>query len=294
MSNRLPKATQTDTNYMTLKKIAALTIAGSDPSGGAGLQADLKSFQQMGVYGMSALTLLTVQNTQGVTAVQMIDADFVRQQIDAVLEDIPPQAIKVGALGSSELVSTVATCLKSTTEKMDQQIPVVIDPVMVSKHGHSLVADDFVTNFSKNIIPLATVVTPNRFEAEKICGYSIQSPVEAEKAARTIVDMGARFALVKFGKVGDGYLVALAGDGASMQLTQAFVETKSTHGTGCVLSALITAKLAHLHEYRSNFSLEQVKEVVVSAMNLVANSLSSQVTFGKGIHPVETRSLRMA
>lgn len=278
---------------MTLKKIAALTIAGSDPSGGAGLQADLKSFQQLGVYGMSAVTLLTVQNTQGVQAVQLIHADFVRQQIDAVLGDIPPQAIKVGALGSSEIASTVADCLKSIPVNTDQQIPVVIDPVMVSKHGHSLVADDFVTNFSKNIIPLATVVTPNRYEAEKICGCSIQSPSDAEKAARTIVDMGAQFALVKFGKVEDGYLVALAGNGAAMQLTQAFVETKSTHGTGCVLSALITAKLAHRHGNTMTLGCEQLKEIVVGSMRLVANSLSSPVAFGQGIHPVDTRCLSM-
>ncbi len=134
----------------------ALTIAGSDPSGGAGLQADLKTFQQAGVFGTSAITLLTVQNTQGVSRIETLDPELIRQQIRAVLSDIPPRAIKVGALGTVEIVRAVASEIEAV------ECPVVVDPVLVSKHGHPLADEDVVDAYRTELLPLATFVTPNR------------------------------------------------------------------------------------------------------------------------------------
>lgn len=275
------------------KPVSALTIAGSDPSGGAGLQADLKTFQQLGVYGMSAITLLTVQNTQGVSAVKMIDPQLIQQQIDAVLDDIPPQAIKIGALGSSEVVKCVSDRLKHHDPQLLRTAPLVVDPVMVSKHGHLLVADDFVNSFSEQILPLATVITPNRFEAERLCGSPINSPADAERAARDIASKGSQFVVVKFGNVDGNYVVTLASGEQSTQFHQPFVTSNATHGTGCVLSAIITAKLAYEGITKANIEWELCCDLVRFAMRQVSESLQlSSSAFGRGISPVETRSLR--
>ncbi len=139
----------------------ALTIAGSDPSGGAGLQADLKVFQQLGVYGMSVVTLLTVQNTQAVSRVEVMSTDLILQQLDAVMQDIPPKAIKIGALGNANVVQAVGERLAKL------ETPIVVDPVLVSKHGHPLASDDVVDAYRKFLFPIATVITPNRLEAAR-------------------------------------------------------------------------------------------------------------------------------
>ncbi len=162
----------------------ALTIAGSDPSGGAGLQADLKSFQEYGVFGMSVVTLITVQNTQAVSRVELLPIDLVVEQLDAVLVDIPPRAIKLGALGSAALAEALAARLRTIS------VPIVVDPVLVSKHGHALANDDMVATFVKQIVPLATVITPNRFEAERLLGRAIASPDDALTAAGQLCDLG--------------------------------------------------------------------------------------------------------
>jgi hydroxymethylpyrimidine/phosphomethylpyrimidine kinase len=256
------------------------------------LQADLKTFQQLGVYGMSAVTLLTVQNTVGVSAVKMIPAEFVRQQIDAVLDDIPPQAIKIGALGSSELVHCVSDRLQNHPSQVTRSAPVIVDPVMVSKHGHTLVADDFVQAFSTQIMPLASVITPNRFEAERLTGTKIQTPNDAEVAARKIVSMGAKFALVKFGQADESYVVALASEGHSTLLSHPFIASNSTHGTGCVLSAIVAAKLACLSQTQVGINWENICDIVEDAMIQLGRALQSSSPFGHGIRPVETRTLQ--
>ncbi|MFO0941784.1 MAG: bifunctional hydroxymethylpyrimidine kinase/phosphomethylpyrimidine kinase [Pirellulales bacterium] len=273
-----------------LMPVSVLSIAGSDPSGGAGLQADLKTFQQFGVYGMSAVTLLTVQNTVGVSAVEMIRAEFVCQQIDAVLDDIPPQAVKIGALGSSELVQVVSDRLLNHPSQVLRSAPVVVDPVMVSKHGHSLVADEFVHAFSNQIVPLATVITPNRFEAERLTGTKILKPNDAELAAQRIVSMGAKFALVKFGQANESYAVAIAADGYSTLLNQPFIPSNSTHGTGCILSAIVAAKLACLSQTRIETNWDSICEIVDGAMIQLGRALQFSSPFGRGIRPLKRES----
>jgi hydroxymethylpyrimidine/phosphomethylpyrimidine kinase len=255
----------------------ALTIAGSDPSGGAGLQADLKTFQQMGVYGMSAVTLLTVQNTQGVSRVEMMDVGLVSEQIDAVLSDIPPSAIKLGALGSRDMTLMVASKLKTL------QVPIVIDPVMVSKHGHSLVTDEFVSSFIGNLLPLGTLVTPNRFEAERICGFPISNLCEARRAAQYIFEQFGCSAVVKFGQHLNDYVTLAFLDSGEHEFSSPYRITKNTHGTGCVLSALIAAGFA-------TRKTDQ-RSIVEMSLNYVSSMLDVEHKLGRGLHPLETRLL---
>lgn len=171
----------------------ALTIAGSDPSGGAGLQADLKTFHQHGVFGTSVVTLLTVQNTQRVTAVEVLSPQFVVAQLGAVLEDIPPAAAKTGALGSEVLIEAVA----ARAEHFD--FPLVVDPVMISKHGDSLIDQSAVELLKLKLLPHAFLVTPNWHEAQRLSGCQIADVASMEKAAATIAKMGAANVLIKCG-----------------------------------------------------------------------------------------------
>lgn len=261
-------------------KAAALTIAGSDPSGGAGLQADLKTFQQLSVYGMSVITLLTVQNTQQVSNLQMVDPSFVAEQLDAVLADIPPAAIKVGALGSSDMVTRVSGKLRDCTA------PIVVDPVMASKHGHSLVAGDFLLPFRFELLPLAFLVTPNRFEAEQLAGQSITNVEQARDAVRTIQSIGAKNVLLKYGAIDNQYLCLLANEDKIFELRQPLLQSNSLHGTGCVLSAIITAALALGHR--------DLRQIVDHAMGQLSLALCSDSAFGHGVHPVETRRLSLS
>jgi hydroxymethylpyrimidine/phosphomethylpyrimidine kinase len=256
----------------------ALTIAGSDPSGGAGLQADLKTFQQMGVYGMSVVTLLTVQNTLGVSRVEMVDAALIAAQIDAVLSDISPKVIKIGALGTSETVRLVADKLQSS------KMPIVIDPVMVSKHGNSLVADDFLDCFKSRLLPLATVVTPNRFEAEKLVGFPIVSCQDAHRAAQYLSTEFNCGALVKLGRQGDDFVNFLGLDAKVHEIRSSFQAGNNTHGSGCVLAALIAGELA--------LGQTDLLSVVTKAVELISAVLCISHGLGQGIHPLETRLLQ--
>lgn len=265
---------------MIHSKTVALTIAGSDPSGGAGLQADLKTFQQLGVYGMSVVTLLTVQNTQQVSNLQMVDTSFVVEQLDSVLNDIPPTAIKVGALGTSEMVTQVSEKLRGETS------PIVVDPVMVSKHGHSLVAGDFLLPFRSELLPLAFLVTPNRFEAEQLAGESITSIDQAKNAARAIQSLGAKNVLLKYGAIDNQYLCLLANEDQIFELQQPLIQSNSLHGTGCVLSAIITAALA--------LGYRDLRQIVNHAMGELSRALGTDSKFGHGVHPVETRGLSLS
>ncbi len=171
----------------------ALTIAGSDPSGGAGLQADLKTFHQHQVYGMSAVTLLTVQNTQTVTAVEMVQPDLVKQQIQACINDIPPQAAKTGALGTSSIIASVA----EQAARFD--FPLVVDPVMISKHDVPLLQEQAIEILVRHLLPLCYLVTPNIPEAEKLSKIKIDSRDSLIRAAQAICRLGARHVLIKGG-----------------------------------------------------------------------------------------------
>ena len=217
----------------------ALTIAGSDPSGGAGIQADLKTFHQFGVYGEAAITLLTVQNTVGVTAIEILAPDFVAAQIRAVVEDIPPHAVKTGALGSRAMVEAVAFELASL------RCPIVVDPVMISKHGAPLMSDDARQALLAMLMPLATLVTPNLNEAAAMSGLPVTSLEQMQEAARVLAGLGAQAVLIKGGHLA-GAAIDLLYDGAQFHTYPApRIETAHTHGTGCTYSAAITALLAH-------------------------------------------------
>jgi hydroxymethylpyrimidine/phosphomethylpyrimidine kinase len=216
----------------------ALTIAGSDPSGGAGIQADLKTFHQFGVYGEAVITLITVQNSRRVSRVEVMAPDLVIAQIEAVLEDIPPAAAKTGALGSVEMVAAVARAAERF------QFPMVVDPVMVSKHGLPLLADDAARAIRDLLLPRAALVTPNVPEAESLTGAAIRTLADARCAAQRLQTMGARAVLIKGGHL-EGNSTDVLFDGASFHEFPAVrIDTPHTHGTGCTYSAAITASLA--------------------------------------------------
>jgi hydroxymethylpyrimidine/phosphomethylpyrimidine kinase len=216
----------------------SLTIAGSDPSGGAGIQADLKTFHQFGVYGEAVITLLTVQNTVRVSRVVVMPPALVLEQLAAVLEDIPPGAAKTGALGSAEMVEAVARAAE------DFAFPLVVDPVMVSKHGLSLLPDAAVAAIRERLLPRAFLIVPNVPEAEALTGLEIHCLDDMRRAACRLRDMGARSVLIKGGHL-EGDATDLLLDGAEWhQFPAPRIATRQTHGTGCTLSAAIAAGLA--------------------------------------------------
>jgi len=223
----------------------ALTIAGSDSGGAAGIQADLKTFHQFGVYGTSAITAVTAQNTLGVSAWQALPAALVAKQIDALAEDLRPAAIKTGMLGSREIVDTVAERIAH-----HRLTTYVLDPVMVATSGDRLLDRDAEQLIARRLAPLALLVTPNLNEAEILVGAEVRTPDQMERAGRALVAMGAQAALVKGGHLADRATIvdvlvhAGGGGGSARRFTHERIETTSTHGTGCTLSAAITAGLA--------------------------------------------------
>jgi hydroxymethylpyrimidine/phosphomethylpyrimidine kinase len=216
----------------------ALTIAGSDPSGGAGIQADLKTFHQFGVYGEAVVTLITVQNTVSVDRVECLAPDLVAQQVSAVLSDIPPQAIKTGALGNAGIIAGVASTLRDSTA------PIVVDPVMISKHGARLMSVEAQDALLRELLPLAFLITPNLDEAAALSGLAVFDVASMKRAAERLFEMGARSVLVKGGHLeGDAIDILLHG-GEWFEFAAARVATRNTHGAGCTYSAAITAELA--------------------------------------------------
>ncbi len=239
----------------------ALTIAGSDPSGGAGIQADLKTFHQFGVYGEAVVTLLTVQNTERVARVEVLSEDLVLEQLAAVLEDIPPQAAKTGALGSPGMIRAVARAAAQF------RFPLIVDPVMVSKHGAPLGGGGW-----EELLPFAALVTPNLPEAEALTGTT-----DMRLAAARLCGMGARAALIKGGhRAGDALDVLF--DGVEWtELPAPRIETRHTHGTGCTYSAAITAGLA------TGLSL---RDAVARAKRFIDAAIRSNPGLGHGCGPV--------
>jgi hydroxymethylpyrimidine/phosphomethylpyrimidine kinase len=219
----------------------ALTIAGSDSSGGAGIQADLKTFAAFGVYGASAITALTAQNTHGVQAVSAVTAAFVVAQMDSVLSDLSVRAMKTGMLADRAIVEAVSARLSHSPN-----VPLVVDPVMVATSGDALLAPDAVGAVVRNLMPRATLITPNIAEAARLLGTA-PATTEASMAiqARALVRLGARAVLLKGGHSGDAQATDVFTDGVSDHLFSApRIVTPHTHGTGCTLSAAITAGLA--------------------------------------------------
>lgn len=219
---------------------AALTIAGSDSGGGAGIQADLKTFSALGVFGTSAITAITAQNTQDVTAVEPISNEVVAAQIKAVLDDIDIHAVKIGMLGSPALIETVASSLEGF------EGPVVLDPVMLSKSGVALLPDDAVEALVTVLLPRATVLTPNLPEAAKILGEAEAVGDEAVLAqGQRILDLGAKAVVMKGGHAeGETCRDWLVTKDAALHLDAPRIQTRNTHGTGCTLSSAIAAELA--------------------------------------------------
>jgi hydroxymethylpyrimidine/phosphomethylpyrimidine kinase len=216
----------------------ALTIAGSDPSGGAGLQADLKTFHQFGVYGEAVVTLVTAQNSVRVSRVEVLPARLVLDQLEAVLEDIPPAAAKTGALGSLEVVEAVAGLAAAF------RFPLVVDPVMVSKHGRPLLSEEGVRAVRERLLPAAALVTPNAPEAEQLTGIAIRGPEDVRRAAIRLRALGARAALIKGGHLAEGAADAFFDGETWREFPAPRLQTPHTHGTGCTYSAAIAAGLA--------------------------------------------------
>lgn len=268
-----------DAKTITLTPNAtALTIAGSDPSGGAGLQADLKTFQQLGVYGMSVITLLTVQNTQGVQRVQVLDAPLVIEQLNAVVADIYPQVIKTGALGNAQVVAAVGERLS------DLKMPKIIDPVLVSKHGHSLADDQVVAAMKEHLLPHAYVLTPNRFEAERLTGLRLDNEDRVAEAIYRLRECGAQHVLIKLGEVdGQSQHVMNYEDGNTCFIVPRIADAKNTHGTGCILSAALAARLA--------LGEQDLRAAVSFAIEQVYQAIHFDTELGQGIHPAETRAI---
>ncbi len=249
----------------------ALTIAGSDPSGGAGMQADLKTFHQHGVYGAGVVTLLTVQNTQSVAAVRVLEPSFVIAQLDAVLEDIPPQAAKTGALGSAAIIAAVAERAK------DCRFPLVVDPVMISKHGAPLIDDDAQDVLRARLLPHAFLVTPNAHEARALAGMEVRDTAAMERAAAAIARLGPRNVLVKGGGLNGPAIDLLWTGGQITILEGGRVPGRNTHGTGCVFSASITALLARGID---------LGDAVRQAKAYVAEAIRTAPGLGRGFGPV--------
>ena len=217
----------------------ALSIAGSDPSGGAGVQVDLKTFQLHGVYGEAVISLLTAQNSLGVREVEPVSSAFIQRQLDALLCDMPPHAIKTGALPSAEAVYGIAQRLRGCGAA------VVVDPVLRPTRGVALATDGLAGALVRHLLPLASLVTPNTEEAGVLTGGEVIDIPGAIRAARGLVAMGAGGALVKGGHLsGEPIDVLLVGDGEPVLLHGVRVDTPHTHGTGCVYSAAIAARLA--------------------------------------------------
>jgi len=238
----------------------ALSIAGSDPSGGAGIQADLKTFHQFGVFGEAVVTLITVQNSMGVERVEVLDAELVERQILATIQDIPPAAVKTGALGSPEIVEMIARLAANF------KFPLVVDPVRAPKHGAKL------SPSISPMIPQAFLITPNLDEAG---AHDLES---MRAAARRFADLGAKNVLLKGGHLqGDAIDLLLTEDGAFHEFRAPRIDTRHTHGTGCALSAAITAELA-----RQTPLIEAVRR----AKNFVTEAIRTNPGLGGGSGPL--------
>ncbi|MFI5210879.1 MAG: bifunctional hydroxymethylpyrimidine kinase/phosphomethylpyrimidine kinase [Gemmatimonadales bacterium] len=254
----------------------ALTIAGSDSGGGAGIQADLKTFHQFGVYGTSAIVALTAQNTLGVSAVHAIPAAMVDAQLEALAGDLPPDAVKTGMLATAPLVRQIAAALARYRWRC-----YVLDPVMVSTSGHRLLDPDAEAVVRAELLPLAALVTPNLEEAAILVGRTVRDPDSMESAGRDLLRLGAGAALVKGGHLdGDRVIDVLVTPSAVRRFDRPKLVTTSTHGTGCTLSAAITAGLALGRE---------LEVAVADGLDFVHRAIAAAPGLGRGHGPLNHR-----
>lgn len=255
-----------------MKMKTALTIAGSDCSGGAGIQADLKTMTVNGVYAMSAITALTAQNTTGVAGILEVTPDFLKQQIDMIFDDIRPDAVKIGMVSSSALIRVIAERLRFYHAEN-----IVVDPVMVATSGSALMKNDAVETLIDQLLPLATLVTPNIPEAQVLSGMSIETEEEMEAAARKIGDACHCAVLVKGGHNINDANDLLYTDGKLQWFYGKRIDNPNTHGTGCTLSSAIAANLAK--GYPLTQSVQKAKEYISGA-------LAAMLDLGKGSGPM--------
>ncbi len=250
----------------------ALTIAGSDCSGGAGIQADIKTMTCNGVYAMSAVTALTAQNTTGVSGIMEVTPEFLGKQLDSIFSDIYPDAVKIGMVSSRELIAVIADKLKEYKARN-----VVLDPVMVATSGARLISEDAVDALTGKLIPLADVVTPNIPEAEVLSGMRILSPEDMEKAAELISSKYGCAVLLKGGhKLNDANDLLCSSDGKEWYRGER-IDNPNTHGTGCTLSSAIAANLA------KGFSMNEAVEL---AKKYISGALAAMLDLGKGSGPM--------
>ena len=250
----------------------AITIAGSDCSGGAGIQADLKTMQANGVYGMSAICALTAQNTTGVTGIMDVTPEFLEKQIDACFTDIRPDAVKTGMVSSIELIKVIATKLKEYKAEN-----IVVDPVMVATSGARLISEDAIDTLKEELLPMATVITPNIPEAEVLSGMTIETEDDMIKAAEKIYSELGCAVLCKGGhKVNDANDLLYSSEGYRWFKGKR-IDNPNTHGTGCTLSSAIASNLA------KGKSLE---DAVLSAKTYISGALEAMLDLGKGSGPM--------
>jgi len=272
-------------------KPVALTIAGSDPSGGAGIQADLKTFHQFGVYGESVVTLIAVQNTLGVQRVECLDPALVADQIRAVMDDIPPAAAKIGALGNRAIVEKVASLARAF------QFPLVVDPVIsskpsaskpsaskpsASKQGVALLEHDALEAFRTLLLPNVFLLTPNLDEASLLTGLEVRDPAGMRQAAQALTALGPKAVLVKGGHLAGDAIDVLFHEGEYTEFTAPRIATRHTHGTGCTLSAAITASLASGCDLRA---------AVTQAKRYVTEAIRRNPGLGAGAGPLDHHAL---
>jgi hydroxymethylpyrimidine/phosphomethylpyrimidine kinase len=263
-----------------VKLPVALTIAGSDSGGGAGIQADLKTFAALGVHGTSAITAITAQNTVTVTEILELPAAIIRAQIDAVVTDMKVDAAKTGMLASSAIIEAVAAAIDAYAIRN-----LVVDPVMVAKGGATLLRDDAIDALRKLLLPLAAVITPNLPEAEMLLGRSVRTLADRRQAARDLVALGPRVAVVKGGHA-EGDAVDIFWDGSQLiELRAKRIATSNTHGSGCVFSAAIAAGLA-----KGRDPLAAVRE----AKDFINHAIAHSLEIGHGHGPVNPAFIRKA
>ncbi len=250
----------------------ALSIAGSDSCGGAGIQADIKTMLQNGVYAMSAITALTAQNTKGVKSVMEVTPKFLEEQIDAVFEDIYPNAVKIGMVSSKELIKVIAQKLKEYNAKN-----IVVDPVMVATSGARLIKNEAVSALTQELFPLAFIVTPNIPEAQALTGIKINNPDTMMKAAKKIGDLYGTNVLLKGGHSKENANDLLYSNGEYKWILGKRINNPNTHGTGCTLSSAIAANLA---------KGESIYQSVLSAKEYVSGALKANLNLGKGNGPL--------
>ena len=253
-------------------KIPTLTIAGSDSSGGAGVQADLKTFSAIGTFGMSVITAITAQNTQGVFMVEELSTEIIKKQIEVVLDDIPPKAVKVGMVSSPDIV-------KAIVETIDKyEIPfLVVDPVMISKSGYSLLRPEAKESLIKYLIPKAYLLTPNTMEAEEISGIKVDSIEEMKLAGAKILELGPKYVLMKGGHLEGDAVDVLIGKDTFEIFKEERLDRKNTHGTGCTISSAITAHLALGYD---------IVEAVKLSKIYITEAIRNSFDIGHGVGPV--------